>query len=116
MINMDITDKLCFFKLEIQETLRMVMDPELHINIVDLGRVYEITIDEPAHMIIVEMTLSSRYCPMGESILSTVKNIIEESFSDYQARVDLVWEPVWSYDNITEEGKKLLAGYDGPDQ
>ena len=113
MINMDITDKLSFLKLQIQETLRMVMDPELQ---VDLGLVYEITIDEPAHMIIVEMTLSSRYRPMGESILSTVKNIIEESFSDYQARVDLVWEPVWSYDNITEEGKKLLAGYDGPDQ
>ena len=109
MENFDITDQLSFRKAEILETLRMVIDPELHINIIDLGLVYEIEIDEWEKKINVDMTLSSPYCPMGESIISAVKNCIEGHYTDFIANVELVWEPVWSYHSITEEGKKLLG-------
>lgn len=96
-------------KIEILETLRLVMDPELHINIIDLGLVYGVKIDEPNKQINIEMTLSSSYCPMGESILSAVKNCVESHYADYKANVELVWEPVWSYHSITDEGKRLLG-------
>lgn len=109
MIDFDITDQLSFIKLEIIETLRLVIDPELHINIIDLGLVYGVKVDESEKRIIIEMTLSSRHCPLSESIVSAVKNSIEHHFTSFKAEVNLVWEPVWSYDSITEEGKNLLA-------
>jgi metal-sulfur cluster biosynthetic enzyme len=109
MVNFDITDHLSFMKVEILETLRLVMDPELHINIIDLGLVYGVQVDESNKQINIEMTLSSSYCPMGESILSAVKNCIESHYTDFTANVKLVWEPVWSYHSITDEGKKSLG-------
>jgi len=109
MAGFDITDPNSFLKEQMMETLRLVMDPELHINIIDLGLVYGIAIDAPQKLVSVEMTLSSSYCPMGESILSAVKNCIEGHYEGYVATVDLVWEPVWSYDCITDEGKRLLG-------
>lgn len=109
MINFDINDQSSFMKLEVIEALRRVIDPELEINIIDLGLVYSVTIFEPEKKIVVEMTLSSKYCPMGETILLSVKNCLEFNFKEYEAQVDLVWEPVWSYDKISEEGRKLLS-------
>lgn len=109
MANFDITDPVSFLKQEMIETLRLVLDPELHINIIDMGLVYGIEIDGQKRNVKVEMTLSSSYCPMGESIVSAVKNCIEGHYPGYHAGVDLVWDPVWSYDNITEEGKRLLG-------
>jgi metal-sulfur cluster biosynthetic enzyme len=109
MANFDITNPTSFLKEEMMETLRLVVDPELHINIIDLGLVYGIEIDNAQSLVSVKMTLSSSYCPMGESIISAVKNCIEGHYSGYAANVNLVWEPVWSYDSITPEGKRLLG-------
>lgn len=109
MANFDITDPLSFMKADILETLRLVIDPELHINIVDLGLVYGVAIDTASSAVLVTMTLSSAYCPMGESIVSAVKNCIEGHYAGYTADAVLVWQPVWSYDSITEEGKRLLG-------
>ncbi|HJP63539.1 MAG TPA: metal-sulfur cluster assembly factor [Mucilaginibacter sp.] len=109
MENFDITNPISFLKEQIMDTLRLVTDPELHINIVDLGLVYGVKIDWLKKRVNIEMTLSSSYCPMGESIMSAVKKCIEGHYTDYIAEVDLVWEPVWSYDSITDEGKRLLG-------
>lgn len=109
MANFDITDPFSFLKEEMMETLRLVVDPELYINIIDLGLVYGIEIDDHEKLAKVTMTLSSSYCPMGESILSGVKNCIEAHYDGYTAVVSLVWEPVWCYNSITEEGKRLLG-------
>lgn len=109
MANFDITDPISFLKEEMMETLRLVIDPELHINIIDLGLVYGIEIADSKKLVKIEMTLSSSYCPMGESIVSAVKNCIEGHYAGYVASVEIVWEPVWSYDSITEEGKRLLG-------
>jgi len=109
MASFNITDPNSFLKGQMMETLRLVIDPELHINIIDLGLVYGIEINAQKKQVSVEMTLSSSYCPMGESIVSAVKNCIEGHYEDYAASIDLVWEPVWSYDNISDEGKRLLG-------
>ena len=94
-------------KLEIIEVLRRVIDPELGINIIDMGLVYAVRVAE--ERILIDMTLSSPYCPMGDSILKAVVNSLEQAFPGFEAVVTLVWEPAWSYDQLTEEGKKLLG-------
>lgn len=109
MMNFNISDKYAFMKAEAFEILRLVIDPELHVNIVDLGLVYDIDINETENLIRVAMTLSSSYCPMGESIVNAVKNCLEKHYPAYHLEVGLVWEPVWSYDNITDEGKRQLG-------
>jgi metal-sulfur cluster biosynthetic enzyme len=109
MINFDINDSSSFMKLEVIEALRRVIDPELQVNVVDLGLIYSIEINESEKLISVEMTLSTRFCPMGEAIVSSVQNCLESNFNGFQSTVDLVWEPAWSYDKISEEGKKQLS-------
>jgi len=92
------------------EALKTVIDPELHVNIVDLGLVYEIKVDDVNTAIVIEMTLSSRNCPMSESILSAVKNCMERTFPEYTTQVNLVWDPEWGYESISEAGIKKLRG------
>ncbi|WP_423146011.1 metal-sulfur cluster assembly factor [Rubrolithibacter danxiaensis] len=109
METFDITKQSSFLEVQIWEVLRSVIDPELHVNIVDLGLVYQVEADENTHRITIAMTLSSRYCPMGEAILQSVKNSLELNFPAFESEVNLVWEPEWSYDNISEEGRRLLG-------
>ncbi|KHJ39540.1 FeS assembly SUF system protein [Pedobacter glucosidilyticus] len=107
MKQFDITEKDNFLKMEIMETLRLVIDPELEINIIDLGLVYAVYVKE--NQIEIEMTLSSSHCPMGSSIVGGVQNCLEQHYPDYKTTVNLVWEPAWSHKNISEEGKRLLG-------
>ena len=109
MWSLDITESHSFFKMEVIETLRKVIDPELCINIIDMGLVYAVSIDDEKKLISVNMTLSSKHCPMGESILRSVQDCLEASFSTYQTAVNLVWEPIWSFDSISEDGKRTLG-------
>ncbi|KAA8484964.1 metal-sulfur cluster biosynthetic enzyme [Arcticibacter tournemirensis] len=111
MTNFDITNKSSFLNMEVTEALRTVIDPELHINIIDLGLVYDVSVNDSEKQIVVVMTLSSKYCPMGDAILNSVKNCLEHNFPAFSAEVKLTWEPEWSYDNITEEGLRQLKGY-----
>lgn len=105
----DLTDQQSFKKAQVMETLHLVIDPELQVNIIDLGLVYDVSIDEENKTITVIMTLSSSHCPMGSAILNSVKNCVESHFTDYEAITELVWEPVWSYESITEEGRRQLG-------
>jgi metal-sulfur cluster biosynthetic enzyme len=108
MQSFDITDKHGFLKAQIWETLRLVLDPELEINIIDLGLVYAISIDHE-NQICIEMTLSSRNCPMGGTIVGAVENCLEHHYPHYKRSVMLVWEPAWSYEKISDEGRRLLG-------
>ncbi|PYF70601.1 metal-sulfur cluster assembly factor [Pedobacter nutrimenti] len=96
---------------DIPSALKTVIDPELNLNIVDLGLVYALKLNETTRQFLIEMSLSSKFCPMGESILSATKNCMERTFPDYMTEVTLVWEPEWSYKFISEEGLKTLRGY-----
>jgi metal-sulfur cluster biosynthetic enzyme len=75
---------------------------------VDLGLIYELdfTMENQIH---VKMTLSTPHCPMGESIVNGVENVLINEFPDRKVEVELVWEPEWSMDNVTEEGKRQLG-------
>lgn len=88
--------------------LRKVIDPELFVNIIDLGLVYDINFSQP-EKIAVNMTLSTPHCPLGEAITNGVENALQDEFPERKTEVTLVWEPAWSFDMMTEAGKKELG-------
>ena len=94
--------------MKAQTALMQVIDPELFVNIIDLGLVYGVDFSE-AEKVTVTMTLSTPYCPLGDAITGGVRNALDKAFPDREIEVDLVWEPAWSYDNITADGKAQLG-------
>lgn len=85
-----------------------VIDPEIGLNIVDLGLVYEIDFNEENKDIIVMMTLTTQFCPMGESIVDATTQAMQQSFPGYRINVNLLFEPPWDVSMISEEGKEFL--------
>lgn len=94
--------------MKVFEALKKVIDPEVGINIVDLGLVYKIE-SKDAEGIQVEMTLSTPGCPMGDAIIANAESEIKNVFPDKNVNVNLVWEPAWKTDFVTAEGKKALG-------
>ncbi len=93
---------------EIAQLLKTVVDPEVGVNIVDLGLIYEITMDNETKTIHVVMTLSTRGCPLGDVIIQNVQVVLDANYPDYKNDVELVWEPMWSPEMITEDGKNAI--------
>lgn len=90
--------------------LHNVYDPEIGLNVVSLGLIYKIFFDEENKQVNCTMTLTTQFCPMGESITENVKNAVQGMFPDYKIELNLIFEPAWSYDLIDEEGKEFLKG------
>jgi len=101
-------EEITIFELEVLELLKNVMDPEIEINIVDLGLIYEVTYDGEKN-INIEMTFSTPSCPLGETIISSVKEAIKQKHQDFIINIDVVFDPLWSTALVSEEGKKLLG-------
>jgi metal-sulfur cluster biosynthetic enzyme len=97
------------FGENIYEVLKEVIDPEIGLNIVDLGLVYEVALSEDK-TITVNMTLTSPGCPMGQMITNAVTNVLEKNYPDYKIVVELVWLPMWDSDMISEAGQAQLNG------
>ncbi len=93
---------------EIVQIIKTVIDPEVAINIVDLGLIYEVHYKESEKLIHVLMTLSARGCPVGDTIIQNVETVIQARYTDFTIQVDLVWEPQWNPEMITEDGKAAL--------
>ncbi|HXD76235.1 MAG TPA: metal-sulfur cluster assembly factor [Puia sp.] len=89
--------------------LENVLDPEIGLNVVDLGLIYRLEFDEPGLGIAVAMTLSTPYCPMGESITAAVEQVLKETFTGISVTIELTFQPPWSYDRISEAGKIFLS-------
>lgn len=94
---------------KIRENLKTVFDPELNINVVDLGLIYEIEVPEPRTARVI-MTLTTPGCPLHDSIVSGIKYSVEGMEEIDFADVQLTWEPAWTPDRMTEEGKRELQG------
>jgi metal-sulfur cluster biosynthetic enzyme len=88
--------------------LQQVMDPEIGLNVVDLGLIYQIDFDELENKIFVLMTLTTQFCPMGESIANAVRRAIKHAFPDYTVQLEVVFNPHWNNTMISEEGKLFL--------
>jgi len=88
--------------------LENVVDPEIGLNVVDLGLIYQVDFDEANSKIYLSMTLTTQFCPMGESITGAVKRVLENTFGVQDVQLDLTFNPPWSHERISEEGQKYL--------
>lgn len=92
---------------ELIEALRQVVDPELMINIIDLGLVYDIERDGAT--VSVDMTLTSPACPAGPQIMQQSKMALERLASVDEAKIKLVMSPPWSPERMTDEARDQLG-------
>ncbi len=90
------------------EVLRTIRDPELPINIYDMGLIYNIDVDDQG-MVTIRMTLTTPACPVAESLPPEVQEKVKAIDGVTDARVELVWEPPWTPDRMTEAAR-LEAG------
>jgi metal-sulfur cluster biosynthetic enzyme len=90
---------------DVEEALRDVVDPELGINVVDLGLVYGLTIDQN-NQAIIDMTLTSAACPLTDVIEDQAQQALDGLVEG--VRINWVWMPPWGPDKITEEGREQL--------
>ncbi len=88
--------------------LRTIYDPEIHVNILDLGLIYTLDIDPEGH-IEIEMTLTAPACPVAGTFPGIVEARLGEVEGVKSAHVELVWEPPWSMDAMTDEVKLELG-------
>ena len=93
---------------KIYDQLRLVIDPELNINVVDLGLIYTVEVSE-AIEVRITMTLTTPGCPLHDSIISGVKHAVSTLEEVTDVDVVLVWEPAWSPDKMTADGMKMLG-------
>jgi len=93
---------------QVMEALRQCYDPEIPVNIVDLGLIYEVQSDEAGN-VNVKMTLTSQGCPAAMSIPDQVKSRIGAIGEVRDVRVEVVWEPAWNPSLISENGRKQLG-------
>ena len=96
---------------EIWETLKTCYDPEIPVNIVDLGLIYDMHVDQLADGVRVDikMTLTAQGCGMGTSIAADARNKILDLPGVVEADVQVVWDPPWTPEKISPEGRALLG-------
>ena len=95
----------------ISEILKNVIDPELMVNIIDLGLVYGIKLSEKEKKITIFLTLTSPGCPLGDVIIENIRQVLFQHYLGFTSEVTLVWNPMWNEKFISEEGRLALAQY-----
>mgnify|MGYP003576761422 CR=1 FL=1 len=92
-------------KDDVIEAMKDVVDPELGINVVDLGLVYGVDVDEHSNTVL-SMTLTSAACPLTDVIEDQTRAALDGIVNDF--RIEWVWMPPWGPDKITDDGKEML--------
>jgi len=90
---------------DVLEAMRDVVDPELGVNVVDLGLVYGVNVGED-RVATIDMTLTSAACPLTDVIEDQTRDALEGLVSDF--RINWVWMPPWGPDKITDDGREQL--------
>lgn len=88
------------------DALKTVYDPEIPVNIWDLGLVYDISIKDDS--VVITMTFTSPTCPMMEELLEMVRTSVQAVAGDVPVRVDLVWDPPWNLSRMSETARLEL--------
>ena len=94
-------------KKEVIQELKKVMDPEIPVNLYDLGLIYDINLDSENNVII-NMTLTNPNCPVAGSMPKSVGMAIEKIQNISSVKVNLVWEPKWNKSMMSEDAKLAL--------
>ena len=107
--NLDLEDRLkpktATTDDDLMEAMKDVVDPELGINVVDLGLVYGVEVDEHSNAVL-SMTLTSAACPLTDVIEDQTRAALEGLVNDF--RIEWVWVPPWGPDKITDDGREML--------
>jgi FeS assembly SUF system protein len=90
------------------DAMRTVYDPEIPVNLVDLGLIYELIVRKDG-TVYIEMTLTTPACPVAGSLPGQVEEVVKAVEGVKDVRVKLVWSPPWSRDRLTEEAKLELG-------
>ncbi len=92
---------------DLEEAMRDVVDPELGINVVDLGLVYDLRVDD-ARLVTIDMTLTSAACPLTDVIEEQARSVLTADGLASDIAINWVWMPPWGPDKITEDGREQL--------
>lgn len=99
----------------VREALKQVIDPELFVNIVDLGLIYVVDVDaaesgeEGKHKVNIEMTMTSPMCPAGPQLVAETKKYASELESVEDVEVKVVMDPPWTQDMMTDDARDQLG-------
>ena len=92
---------------QVLDSLKQCMDPEIPINIVDMGLIYGVKVSND-NKVNVKMTMTTQGCPLHETLVSDVKRYVNKVPGVNGVNVEIVWEPAWTPEKMSEEGKKLI--------
>jgi metal-sulfur cluster biosynthetic enzyme len=96
----------------VREELKKVVDPELFVNIVDLGLVYQVDLvpnDQGATDVVIEMTMTSPACPAGPQLIASTKQIVGQLAGVTNVEVKIVMDPPWTPDRMTDDARDQLG-------
>jgi len=96
-------DNFLQMETEVVRVLKTVYDPEIPVNIFDLGLIYEIKVKEN-NDVYIRMTLTAPNCPLADNLVQDVKDKVSMIQGIGQVQVELTWEPPWNKDMMSEEG------------
>lgn len=91
------------------EALRAVYDPEIPVNIYDLGLIYVLDVDDAQGRIAIRMTLTAPGCPVAQTFPATVENAVRQVPGVREVGVELVWDPPWSQERMSEVARLQLG-------
>ena len=91
---------------QVEEALKDVVDPELGVNVVDLGLIYDLTWDDENNALIISMTLTSAGCPLTDVLEEQTAQALDGIVDAF--RINWVWMPPWGPESITEDGREQL--------
>ncbi len=92
---------------QVLDSLRQCMDPEVPINVVDMGLIYKVNIKED-DKVDIKMTMTTRGCPLHDTLVNDVKKYVTKVPGVTGVNIEIVWEPAWSPERMSDEGKKLI--------
>ncbi|MGI0082369.1 MAG: PqqD family peptide modification chaperone [Nitrosopumilaceae archaeon] len=92
---------------QVLDSLKQCMDPEIPINIVDMGLIYGVNVSDD-NKVDIKMTMTTRGCPLHDTLVSDVKRYVNKVSGVSDVNVEIVWEPPWTPEKMSEEGKKLI--------
>ena len=97
---------------QVRASLKQCMDPEIPISIVDLGLIYGIDISEK-NDVNIKMTMTTKGCPLHDTMVDDVKRYTRKVSGVNNVNVDIVWDPPWSMDKISDEAKSMMKNMGG---
>ena len=97
---------------QVRASLKQCMDPEIPISIVDLGLIYGIDISEK-NDVNIKMTMTTKGCPLHDTMVDDVKRYTRKVAGVNNVNVDIVWDPPWSMDKISDEAKSMMKNMGG---